>query len=107
MEESTDAATGEKKLDGWPIGTCWRFPQPRTLEQRLAHARKFRELFSFPSELEFVVDTIDNSFNRQYAAWPDSAYMMRNGALHYRSMLEEGGFRSSVFSKHIDELLRE
>ncbi len=107
MEESRDPETGEKRLDGWPIGTCWRFPQPRSLELRLAHARKFRELFSFPPELEFVVDTIDNSFNRQYAAWPDSAYMMRRGELHYRSQLEDGGFRSAVFTKHINALLEE
>jgi hypothetical protein len=107
VEESIDAETGEKRLDGWPIGTRWRFPQPKSLEQRLEHARMFRERFSFPAAIEFVVDTIDNSFNRQYAAWPDSAYMMRKGALHYRSLLEEGGFRSSVFTKHINALLEE
>ena len=76
---------------GWPIGTHWRYPQPKTLEQRMAHAREFREKFGFPKEVEFVVDTIDNSFNSKYAAWPDSAYMMHKGKLVYRSQLEEEG----------------
>jgi hypothetical protein len=61
---------GEKDYDGWPIGTCWRYPQPKTLEERIEHAEKFRKLFKFPDNLEFVVDTIDNSFNSKYAAWP-------------------------------------
>lgn len=97
VEERVDQVTGAKDLDGWPVGTCWRYPQPRTLEQRMHHAQVFREKFGFPADLEFVVDTIDNSFNRQYAAWPDSAYMISNGKLVYRSQLEEEGSRCKFF----------
>ncbi len=107
VEESRDEVTGEKKLDGWPVGTKWRYPQPRTLEQRLDHARTFRELFKMPPTMEFLVDSIDNSFNRAYAAWPDSAYMILSGKLHYCSVLEDGGFRSSVFSANIDRMLEQ
>lgn len=105
MEESVDPVSGEKRLDGWPIGTGWRYPQPRTLEQRMEHARLFRSKFKFPAEMEFVVDTIDNSFNRQYAAWPDSVYMVSRGKLVYRSLLEDEGMRSKPFSYHIEHLL--
>ena len=104
MEETRDE-NGQKDYIGWPIGTQWRMPQPKTIEQRIEHAKKFRELFNFPAELEFVADTIDNSFNSQYAAWPDSAYMICKGKMHYRSQLEAEGFRSSSFSAHIEDLL--
>lgn len=52
VETVVDAATGTQQLDGWPIGTGWRYPQPRTVEQRMAHAREFRSKFGFPAELE-------------------------------------------------------
>lgn len=96
---------GQVDYLGWPIGTKWRYPQPKTLEQRMEHAKEFREKFGFPKDIEFVVDTIDNSFNTLYAAWPDSAYMMNRGILVYRSQLEDEGLRSNAFSVHIDALL--
>jgi len=105
VEETVDPKTGEKDYIGWPVGNEWRYPQPKTLAQRMEHAKRFRELFNFPPDLEFVVDSIDNSFNSKYAAWPDSAYLIHGGKLHYRSQLEEEGFRSSSFSVHIEHLL--
>jgi len=106
VEPKVDAVTGERTLDGWPVGTKWRYPQPKTLEKRMEHAREFRERFQFPADLEFVVDTIGNDFNRQYAAWPDSAYLISNGGkLVYRSQLEDEGFRGVPFSVHIEHML--
>jgi len=104
VEETVDGE-GRPDFIGWPVGTEWRYPQPKSLEQRLEHARKFQKLFNFPDDLEFVIDTLDNSFNSQYAAWPDSAYLISKGKLHYRSQLEDEGFRSSSFSVHIEHLL--
>ncbi len=52
VETLVDPATGETQLDGWPVGTGWRYPQPRTLEQRMAHAQEFRFKFGFPNDLE-------------------------------------------------------
>lgn len=105
MEETVNPETGEKDLIGWPVGTAWRFPQPKTLEKRIEHAKHFRELFNFPADLEFVVDSMDNSFNSKYAAWPDSAYLIKNGLLHFRSQLEEEGMRCDSFSVQIEHLL--
>jgi hypothetical protein len=116
VEPRINETTGAVEyLDGWPVGTRWRYPQPRTIEKRFEHAREFRcvfvclcvadfvccltlfilcsQRFSFPLEMEFVCDTIDNSFNRQYAAWPDSVYLISEGKLVYRSQLEEEGSR--------------
>lgn len=93
------------ELTGWPIGNAWRYPQPRTLQQRMEHAQRFRQLFHFPDELEFCVDTMQNSFNGQYAAWPDSAYVMHKGKLVYRSHVEDEGLRSKAFTVQIDHLL--
>lgn len=107
VEEAVDPATGERRLDGWPIGTGWRFPQPRTLEQRMEHAKLFQSKFGFPEGMEFVVDTIDNSFNKQYAAWPDSVYMVSDGLLSYRSLLEDEGMRRLPFSYHIESMLEQ
>lgn len=46
VEESIDEVTGLKRLDGWPVGTKWRYPQPKSLEKRLEHAAEFR--FAWP-----------------------------------------------------------
>ena len=106
VEEKRDAA-GRRDYDGWPIGTGWRYPQPRTLAERKRHALDFREKFGFPAELEFVLDPIDNCFNRRFAAWPDSAYVVSRGRLVYRSQLDEQGIRSASFAVHIEQLLSE
>ena len=104
--EETKDAEGRKDYIGWPIGNAFRYPQPKTIQERISHAQKFRNEFGFPNDLEFVVDSIENSFNVQYAAWPDSAYVIGGGGkLLYRSQLEDEGFRASCFSDQIEALL--
>jgi len=104
VETLIDPETGEKRLDGWPIGNAYRIPQHKSLEERLQMASQFREDFGM-QDIEFCVDTMDNSFNKSYAAWPDSAYFIRKGRLEYRAKLEEEGLRSKPFTHHIEQLL--
>lgn len=91
---------------GWPIGTRWRYPQHKTTEERIKNAKIFQEQFGFPEGLEFVVDSFpNNSFNRSYAAWPDSAYYVHNSLLAYRGLLEAEGMRMAPFSQDIEKML--
>lgn len=51
------------------------------------------------------MDDMSNSFNNAYAAWPDSAYVIHDGKLVYRSQLEDEGYRAQPFAVQIEALL--
>ena len=58
------------------------YPQPKTLEQRVAVANDFIKRFQFP--LPFGVDEMNNAANDVYAAWPERIYIVdENGRLAY------------------------
>lgn len=56
-------------------GVC--YPQPKTLEQRLAIANDFVRRFQYPIPL--YVDPMDNPANRLYAGWPERLYVIDEG----------------------------
>ena len=112
VEEKRDENGKVVDLEGWPIGTCWRYPQHKCIEDRIRNANEFRDKFGFPHELEFVVDSFpSNSFNSQYAAWPDSAYCVQRGStggepkLTFKGFLEDEGMRQLPFNHAIESLL--
>ena len=53
-------------------GVC--YPQPKTLEQRLAIANDFVRRFGYPIPL--VVDPIENPAGAVYAGWPERFYIV-------------------------------
>jgi len=74
----TDEWEMKKNLDE---NVC--YPQPKTLEQRVAIANDFIKRFHFP--MPFGVDEMNNAANDAYAAWPERIYIVdENGRIAYR-----------------------
>jgi len=53
-------------------GVC--YPQPKTLEQRLAIANDFVRRFDYP--IPVLVDPIENPAMELYAGWPERFYIL-------------------------------
>lgn len=80
--------------DEWPISSsrCNRgrgmvcVQQARTMEERVATAQEFVDIFAFQS-VPMYCDAIDNAFERQFGAWPLRFYVVASdGALRYAAM---------------------
>lgn len=70
-------------------GVC--YPQPKTMEQRLAIANDFVKRFRYPVPL--LVDPIDNPANKLYAGWPERFYVIdEGGKIVYKGELGPFGF---------------
>jgi hypothetical protein len=51
------------------------YPQPRTLDAKMAHAERLRDLHGF--EFEVAVDDLDGTLHRALSPKPNSAYLLR------------------------------
>ncbi len=59
-------------------------PQPKTLEEKTAHAEQLRDLHSF--KFEVAVDDIDGTFHRALSPKPNSAYVLgKDGTILFRA----------------------
>ena len=77
-------------LDEWQMDSNVRedvcYPQPHSLKDRLAIANDFRQRFHYPIPL--VVDTMADTANRLYGAWPERLYVIEpGGRIIYRGGL--------------------
>jgi len=54
----------------------------KTVEERIATARKFQQDFNFPCEL--VCDSFDEDVNDKYGAWPERLYIIQDGVVVYQ-----------------------
>lgn len=60
------------------------FPQPKTIESKLEHAVRLRELHGF--DFEVAVDDLDGSLHRALGPKPNSAYLLgSNGTIMFRA----------------------
>lgn len=50
------------------------YPQPRTLEQRVAIANDFVKRFHY--DVPILVDDMENAANETYAGWPERFYVV-------------------------------
>jgi thiol-disulfide isomerase/thioredoxin len=53
------------------------FPQPKTLEAKMAHAERLRDLHGF--EFEVATDDVDGTLHRALSPKPNSAYVLGTG----------------------------
>lgn len=70
--------------DEWPIGPTISFcSQPKSINERCQLAKKFVD----ENEIKFnvMVDSMDNSFENTFAAWPVRFYVIRNGELVFKA----------------------
>ena len=77
-------------LDEWQMDSNVRedvcYPQPHSLKDRLAIANDFTRRFHYPIPL--LVDTMADTGNRLYAAWPERLYVIEpGGRISYRGGL--------------------
>jgi len=75
--------------DEWPLGNLVKIPQHKSLDDRITAALMFQKENQYQPPL--VVDTMDNSFNSCYAAWPERGYIIYDGELAYISRADTSG----------------
>ncbi len=90
-------------LDGWPIGSSYRIPRHKTIDDRVKMAKDFIEEFDW--KIPTFVDTFENKFNEEYGTWPDRGYVIYKNKLIYVSSVNEDGTRSVAWTKEIEDLL--
>mmetsp|Transcript_6212 Transcript_6212/g.13706 ORF Transcript_6212/g.13706 Transcript_6212/m.13706 type:complete len:99 (-) Transcript_6212:153-449(-) len=70
------------------------WPEPTTLDERLACARKCDEDLGWTPSVEVLLDGMDDAFCHSFAAWPASGYVLGpQGELLYICLPE----RNEVF----------
>jgi hypothetical protein len=65
----------------WPLGRRVCIAQHETIQERMTAAQTYRA--DMGAKVPMVVDTMSNSFNSQYNAWPERLYIINNGVLDY------------------------
>eukprot|EP00035_Acanthoeca_spectabilis_P027280 m.466003 g.466003 ORF g.466003 m.466003 type:complete len:149 (-) comp24808_c0_seq1:155-601(-) len=76
--------------DEWPLGTVESHPQPRTLEARVALAKRFLDRHCEGADqtevsIPVCVDMMENSFSRAYAVWPERFFVLSGGKMEFIS----------------------
>jgi type I thyroxine 5'-deiodinase len=67
------------------------YPQPRTLEQRVAIANDFVKRFHY--DVPIAVDDMNNSAESAYAAWPERLYVVdENGKIVFKGGVGPFGY---------------
>lgn len=77
--------------DEWPVGnTISCVDQPKTIEQRLENAKRFRKNFNF--EMPMLVDDINNTFHHTYGSWPFRFFVIFDGKLILKAEPDKEAF---------------
>jgi len=70
-------------------GVC--YPQPRTLDDRIAIVRDFTARYSY--RVPMLVDRTDNAADEAYAAWPERLYVIdERGIVAYKGAVGPFGY---------------
>jgi len=62
--------------DKWPMKWAVEWPEPATLAERITCARKCDEDLGWSPEVLLLVDDMDNTFCKVFAAWPAGVYVL-------------------------------
>jgi len=60
-------------------------PSHNTIEERIAVAKKMKEEMEIDSNIEVLVDNMENDFNKEFAAWPIRYFIAKDGKLLHKS----------------------
>jgi maltose-binding protein MalE len=77
--------------DEWPIcssrcspgGKKVMYNQPTTLEERISVAKDFVDAFQL--KIPMMIDTMKNSFEELYAAWPLRIFIIKGGRIIFKA----------------------
>ncbi|CAF3320554.1 unnamed protein product [Rotaria socialis] len=84
--------------DEWPVGeTISCVEQPKTLEERLENARRFKKNFNF--EMPMLVDDMNNTFHNTYGSWPFRFFVIYEGQLLLKAEPD-----AEMFTYDLDEI---
>jgi len=99
-------------LDEWPMGdgfegsSCKAIMQAKTTKDRLTAARLLVEELKY--EVPLVLDSMDDQFEKAYAAWPLRFYIIKGGEIVYKAMPTDGYRYSTLeLDEKIEEAYRE
>lgn len=65
--------------DEWPLGDAVTIKQPQSIEERIQVAMRLVEEYDY--KIPVLVDSMDDAFNVEYAAWPERYYFFKEGKL--------------------------
>mmetsp|Transcript_12373 Transcript_12373/g.13700 ORF Transcript_12373/g.13700 Transcript_12373/m.13700 type:complete len:120 (+) Transcript_12373:1493-1852(+) len=88
--------------DEWPVGDPLKITQPRTTIERCGVARSFVKEYQY--QLPMLVDTIENSFEQAYAAWPIRFYVIEDGTVTFVAQPDEMNTYDSIPAR-LDKVL--
>jgi hypothetical protein len=91
--------------DVWPIGNIVEVKEHRTLEERLAAARKMVEATQL--EIPVLADTMDNTFLKLYSPWPFRFFVIKDGIFKLVGMPKEARYDTTDLVNCLDALLDE
>jgi len=68
--------------DEWPVGKSISFcDQPKVIEDRVALANRLQNELELPFPM--LIDTMENEFEKTFAAWPWRFYVIGNGKIQF------------------------
>jgi len=76
-------------IDEWKLGDKVKIAQHKSLNDRILAANLFKDENDF--HLPLVVDSMENHFDKTYAAWPERAYIIFQGKMTYISKCDVNG----------------
>ncbi|GBB84242.1 hypothetical protein RclHR1_10870003 [Rhizophagus clarus] len=91
--------------DVWPIGNIVEVKEHRSLEERLAAARKM--IAGTQLEVPVLADTMDNTFLKLYSPWPFRFFVIKDGILKLVGMPKEARYDTTDLVNCLDALLDE
>jgi len=62
--------------DKWPMKWAVEWPEPKTLEERIARAERCDEDLGWSPHVALFVDGMCNDFCRTFSAWPTGCYVL-------------------------------
>lgn len=89
---AVETNAGGELIGGWPIGTKFRYPQTKTLDERIAMVDEFNEDFG---DIPVLIDSMSNDFSSTFKTWPDSAMALCDKKVVHICEVHEGGTRSN------------
>jgi len=80
-----------------PEGKVIDIPSHSSLEDRIEVARRMKEEMGIDSNVEVLVDGMDDAFNKEFAAWPIRYFVAKEGRLLHKS-------ENSIKDDHFDQV---
>jgi len=68
-----------------PEGKVIDIPSHSSLEDRIEVARRMKEEMGFDSNVEVLVDGMEDTFNKEFAAWPIRYFIAKEGRLLHKT----------------------